>query len=109
MNIDIDSKNITRHSEILMIVQFFFVVTSHNANVERVFSLMRSQWTKERNMLSVATIKGILTLQYNFKDMYYNFKDMYFKDSILVTVRGYISWVSNFTGRNFLCVALSIL
>ena len=30
---------------------------------------MQSQWTKERNKLSVATMKGILTLQYNFKDM----------------------------------------
>ena len=46
-----------------------FAVTSHNANVERVFSLMQNQWTKERNKLSVATMKGILTLQYNFKDM----------------------------------------
>ena len=36
---------------------------------ERVFSLMQSQWTKERNKLSVATMKGILTLHYNFKDM----------------------------------------
>ena len=62
-------KNITCHSEILRIVQFFFAVTSHNANVERVFSLMQSQWTKERNNLSVATMKGILTLQYNFKDV----------------------------------------
>ena len=63
------SKNITCHSEILRIVQFFFAVTSHNANVERVFSLMQSQWIKGRNKLSVATMKGILTLQYNFKDM----------------------------------------
>ena len=31
------SKNITCHSEILMIVQFFFAVTSNSANVERVF------------------------------------------------------------------------
>ena len=30
---------------------------------------MQSQWIKERNKLSVATMKGILTLQYNFKDM----------------------------------------
>ena len=36
------SKNITCHSEILRIVRFFFAVTSHNANVERVFSLMQS-------------------------------------------------------------------
>ena len=62
------SKNITCHSKILRIVQFFFAVTSHNANAERVFSLMQSQWTKERNKLSVATMIGILTLQYNFKD-----------------------------------------
>ena len=31
-------KNILCHSEILRIVQFFFAVTSHNANAERVFS-----------------------------------------------------------------------
>ena len=63
------SKNITCHSEILRIVQFFFAVTSNSANVERVFSLMQSQWTKKRNKLSVATLKGILTFQYIFKDM----------------------------------------
>ena len=62
-------KNSTCRSEILRIVQFFFAVTSHNANVERVFSLMQSQWTKERNTLSVGTMKDILTLQYKFKDM----------------------------------------
>ena len=28
--------------------------------IERVFSLMQSQWTKEKNKLSVATMKGIL-------------------------------------------------
>ena len=62
------SKNIKCHSEILRTVQFLFAVTSHNTNVERIFSLMQSQWTKERNKLSVATMKAILTLQYNFKD-----------------------------------------
>ena len=31
------SKNITCHSEILTIAQFFFSVTSHNANVENSF------------------------------------------------------------------------
>ena len=63
------SKNVSCHSEILRIVQFFFAVTSHNANVESVFSLMQSQWTKERKKLSVATMKDVLTVQYNFKDM----------------------------------------
>jgi len=41
----------------------------HNANVERIFSLIQSQWTKERNKMTVDTIKGILTLQYNFRNM----------------------------------------
>ena len=64
------SKKITCHSEILRIVQFFFAVASHIANVERAFSLMQGQWNKERNKLIVATMKGILTLQYNFKDIF---------------------------------------
>lgn len=62
------SKNIECHAELLRIAQFFFAVASHNANVELVFSLMQSQWTKERNRLSVDTIKGILDVQYNFRD-----------------------------------------
>lgn len=41
----------------------------HNANVERVFSLMTSQWTKERNRLSAESIKAILLTQYNFKNL----------------------------------------
>ena len=63
------SKNLECHSELLKIAQFFFAVAPHNANVERIFSLMQSQWTKERNKMTVDTIKGILTLQYNFKNM----------------------------------------
>lgn len=30
--------------------------------------LMQSQWTKERNKVSVDTMKGILTLQYNYRE-----------------------------------------
>ena len=62
------SKSIDCHSELLKIAQFFFAIQSHNANVERVFSLMQSQWTKERNRLSVQTMKGIIMVQYNYKD-----------------------------------------
>ena len=29
---------------------------------------MQSQWTKERNQLSVESLKGILLVQYKFKD-----------------------------------------
>lgn len=28
---------------------------------------MSSQWTKERNRLSIESVKGIVTLQFNFK------------------------------------------
>ena len=63
------STNITCHSEILRIVQFFYAVTSHNANAEKVFSLMLSQWAEQRNKVGVTTMKGILTLRYDFEDM----------------------------------------
>lgn len=46
---------------------FFFAIPSHNANVERIFSLMNAQWTEERNRLSVDAIKNLLMVQYNFK------------------------------------------
>ena len=57
------------YSELLKIAQFFFAIPAHNANVERIFSLMQAQWTKERNRLSVESLKGILCTQYNFKNM----------------------------------------
>ncbi|KAJ4938877.1 hypothetical protein JOQ06_028343 [Pogonophryne albipinna] len=63
------AKSIACYSELLKIAQFVFALSSHNANVERVFSLMQSQWTKERNQLSVESLKGILFVQYNLKDM----------------------------------------
>ncbi len=53
---------------ILKISQFVCALPSHHENVERAFSLMQSQWTKERNQLSVESLKGILFVQYNFKD-----------------------------------------
>ena len=53
---------------LLKIAQFFFAIPSHNANVDHVFSLMQSQWTKEKNSLTVESVKGILLVQYNFRD-----------------------------------------
>lgn len=64
------SKSVDFHSELLKMAQFFFfAIPAHNANVERIFSLMQAQWTKERNRLSVDSLKGILCTQYNFKNM----------------------------------------
>lgn len=45
-----------------------FAISSHNANVERVFSLMNIQWTDERNQLDVTTVEALLQtcVNYNF-------------------------------------------
>lgn len=63
------AKSIACYSELMKIAQFVFALPSHNANVERIFSPLQNQWTKERNQLSVESLKGILLVQYNFKDM----------------------------------------
>ena len=64
-----EQKNDECSSELLVIAEFFFPIPSHNANIERVFSLMQSQWTKERNKLYVESVKGILFVQHNFRHL----------------------------------------
>ncbi|PIK60296.1 hypothetical protein BSL78_02792 [Apostichopus japonicus] len=56
-------------SMILPLVQFYFAIPSHNANVERIFSMMKSQWTDERNRLSVVANRSILTVQVNYQHL----------------------------------------
>lgn len=65
------SKSVDFHSGLLKMAQFCFVfaIPAYNAIVERIFSPMQAQWTKERNRLSVDSLKGILCTQYNFKSM----------------------------------------
>lgn len=67
------SQSVDFHSELLKMAQllgcFCFAVPAHDAHVERIFSLMQTQWTKERNRLSADSPKGILCTQYNFKNM----------------------------------------
>jgi hypothetical protein len=53
--------------ELLKISQFFFAILTHNANVKRVFSLKQVHYTKERSMLNVEPLRGLLFLQNNFK------------------------------------------
>lgn len=59
--------NVKCFQSLLHICQFFFSIIAHNANVERVFSLINAQWSEERNRLSVESVKGIVTVQYNLK------------------------------------------
>lgn len=56
-------------TELTKICSYIFAVQAQNANVERVFSLMGAQWSKERNRLSVESIRSILITQYNLKTM----------------------------------------
>lgn len=56
-------------SELLKICEFYFCISAHNTNVERVFPLINAQWTKEQNRLNVETMKAIILTQYNFKDI----------------------------------------
>jgi len=55
-----------RKKNLLLTCQYLFSIPGHNANVERVFSLVVSQWTKERNRLCIDTVESILLCKYNF-------------------------------------------
>ena len=59
--------NFETFSEISKIVNFFFAIPGHNANCERIFSLIKSQWTDERNRLLVATVRDLVIIKFNFK------------------------------------------
>ncbi|KAJ4451107.1 hypothetical protein ANN_02547, partial [Periplaneta americana] len=56
-------------SELLKICQFYLFIPSHNGSAERVFSLISAQWTKERNRMLTETVRGIIMVKYNLKDM----------------------------------------
>jgi hypothetical protein len=64
-----NSKNVDCHSELLKIAQFFSAIPSQIGNVERIFSLMQVQSTKERSNLNIESVKGILLVQYNYNHL----------------------------------------
>jgi len=57
------------NSELLIMCHFYFAIPSHNANVERVFSLINSQWTKERNRLCLESVKGLIFVKFNSRHL----------------------------------------
>jgi len=61
------SIHVEQHSEFLKIAQYVFAIPAHNANVERVFSLMEIQWNDERNRLQVDTVESIIICKYSYK------------------------------------------
>ena len=61
------SEHAEEYSEILKICQYMFSIPRHNANIERIFSLMNVQRTKERNQLDVTTIESIIQMLTNYE------------------------------------------
>ena len=59
------SRTIEFYSELLKIAQFFFCIMAHNANVERIFSMMQTQWYKERDSRLAESVCNILKVMYN--------------------------------------------
>lgn len=59
--------SIEQYSEFETIAQYLFAIPAHNANVERIFSMIKAQWTDERNRLLIESVKSIILLKYNFK------------------------------------------
>ena len=49
------------------LISIVFSIPVSNAFVERVFSLVSAQWTKERNSLSEKTVKSILQVKVNLE------------------------------------------
>lgn len=54
------AKNSKCHSELLKISLVFFAIPTHDTNKEWVFSLMQTGWTKNRNIMNVESIRGLL-------------------------------------------------
>ena len=59
----------------MKIAQYFFSIPGHNANCERIFSLINIHWSDERNRLLVENVRNIVVTQYNDKNM--SCKDFY--------------------------------
>ena len=57
-------RTIEFYSEVLKIAQFFCII-AHNANVERMFSMIQTQWCKVRDSLLAESICNILKVMYN--------------------------------------------
>lgn len=65
-----------QYVELRKVVEYVFCIPGHNANVERVFSLLNTQWSKERNRLLPATVAAIIKTTYNMNmncETFYNY------------------------------------
>ena len=51
-----------------ILIEFVLSIPSTNAQVERVFSLMKHYWTDDKSRLEVSTVKAILNTKFNSDD-----------------------------------------
>jgi len=66
------------------LVSIVFSIPVSNAFVERVFSLVSSQWSKERNRLNETTVKSLLQLRVNLDFSCSKMHDLISKDKKLL-------------------------
>lgn len=69
------------YSELLKLAEYYFAIPGHNANVERVFSLINAQWTKERSRLQTDTIAKMMFLLCNLNLTCKEFYNMISKEN----------------------------
>lgn len=53
---------------IRQLVEFSLALPGTNAAVERMFSLVNSLWTEEKNRLEIKTVKAIITVKTHFSE-----------------------------------------
>ena len=66
------------------LVAIVFSIPASNAFVERVFSLVSSQWSKERNRLSEKTVKSLLQVRVNLDISCFEMHEVIYKDQTLL-------------------------
>ncbi|KAJ6644311.1 Muskelin [Pseudolycoriella hygida] len=49
--------SVEQYSEFETIAQYLFAIPAHNANIERIFNLIKSQWTDERHRLLIESYR----------------------------------------------------
>lgn len=59
--------NLQQYTELLKTVKYLSAIPAHNANAERIFSVMNIllQWTDERNRMEINSVKWIVKF-YNY-------------------------------------------
>lgn len=58
----------TRLKNVEILVEFLLSIPATNAQIERVFSMMKLYWTDDKSRLEVSTLKSMLSIKFNCDD-----------------------------------------